>query len=248
MGQLISSSFLPETAISNFFSAAAGGHPLAVTAQTAGIVFVAELGDKSFFIAMVLASNPEFSKMIVFLGCLLALCINAGIASAIGFGLANALDTWILHVITATLFMGFSAKMYWDSKDASTETCESLDEAKDACRDASKRSVVSAAKLFFTAFMTNFVSEIGDKTQLAVLTQASKTQAVLNVLLGACLGFAAVTGLAVQCGALLSNYLTEKRILRAGAVLFFVFGMLSLWEVMEHEEGANVVMPGAVTA
>ena len=75
------------------------------------------------------------------LRCVLALFINAAIASAIGFGLANALDTVILHIFTAVLFVGFAIKMHLDSKDASAAGCESLDEAKDAVRDTNKKVI-----------------------------------------------------------------------------------------------------------
>jgi len=155
------------------------------------------------------------------------------------------MDTVILHIITAVLFLGFAVKMYWDSKDANAAGCESLDEAKDAVRGTSKRAKVTNAHLFMTAFVTNFVSEIGDKTQLAVLTQASKTQAVGNVLIGACIGFAAVTGLAVCFGNFLSGYLTEKGLLKAGSLLFFIFGVLSCWEALQHQEAADIVYPAA---
>lgn len=245
MGQVLSEIVLPEGQIRNLFDMSSDAAlPLALS--TAGIVFMAELGDKSFFIAMVLASNPESSKIIVFLGCVLALFINAAIASLIGFGLANSLDTVILHVFTALLFMGFAVKMYIDSKDASAKGCESLDEAKDAVQGTTKKdNRVTATQLFMTAFLTNFVSEIGDKTQLAVLTQASKTTQVMNVLIGACIGFAAVTGLAVSAGNFLSNYLTERGLLKTGSVLFFVFGVLSIFEALQHKEAADIVYPAA---
>ena len=166
MGQVFSEVMMPEGQIQSLFDMSSDAAvPLALS--TAGIVFMAELGDKSFFIAMVLASNPESSKLVVFFGCVLALFINAAIASLIGFGLANSLDTVILHVFTALLFLGFAVKMYMDSRDANAAGCESLDEAKDAVQGTTKKKRVTAAQLFMTAFLTNFVSEIGDKTYLS---------------------------------------------------------------------------------
>ena len=44
-----------------------------------------------------------------------------------------------MHIFTAVLFLGFAIKMHMDSKDANDTGCESLDEAKDAVRDTSKR-------------------------------------------------------------------------------------------------------------
>ena len=80
MGQVFSEVMMPEGQIQSLFDMSSDAAvPLALS--TAGIVFMAELGDKSFFIAMVLASNPESSKLVVFFGCVLALFINAAIAS-----------------------------------------------------------------------------------------------------------------------------------------------------------------------
>ncbi len=52
-------------------------------------------------------------------------------------------------------------------------------------------------KIFGTAILTVFLAELGDKTQLAVITMTSATESKLAIFFGAALGLIAVTGLAV---------------------------------------------------
>ena len=76
-------------------------------------------------------------------------------------------------------------------------------------------------KSFVIVFGTVFLAELGDKTQLAVLSLAAASRAPWSVFLGASLGLAAATGIAVVVGSLLGATLPERWI-RLGAGLLFV--------------------------
>lgn len=87
-------------------------------------------------------------------------------------------------------------------------------------------------KIFTTTFLALLIAELGDKTQLAVITLACKHQRPLPVFLGATIALASVTMLGVLCGegALL---LVPPHILRKGAaVLFLVMGLLMWFEIL----------------
>lgn len=87
-------------------------------------------------------------------------------------------------------------------------------------------------KIFGTAFLTLFLAELGDKTQLAVITMSANTESKVSVLAGACLALIAVTILAVLMGSLLSQYVPTEWLQRIVAIGFIVIGILMLLGVL----------------
>jgi putative Ca2+/H+ antiporter (TMEM165/GDT1 family) len=83
-------------------------------------------------------------------------------------------------------------------------------------------------KIFATAFITLFLAELGDKTQLAVITMTADTRSKLSVFLGASLALIAVTLLAVVFGGILSAYIPTEWLQRIVAAAFIIIGILML--------------------
>ena len=83
-------------------------------------------------------------------------------------------------------------------------------------------------KIFGTAFLTLFLAELGDKTQLAVITMSAKTESKLSVFLGASLALVLVTLLGMLIGGVLSEYVPTEWLQRIVAVAFIVIGVLML--------------------
>ena len=84
-------------------------------------------------------------------------------------------------------------------------------------------------KIFGTAFLTLFLAELGDKTQLAVITMTASTESKISVFLGASLALILVTLLGVLLGGVLSQYIPTEWLQRIVAVAFIVIGALMLW-------------------
>lgn len=84
-------------------------------------------------------------------------------------------------------------------------------------------------KIFGTAFLTLFLAELGDKTQLAVITMTSSTESKLSVFLGASLALVAVTLIGVVFGGVLSQYIPTEWLQKIVAVAFIVIGGLMLF-------------------
>jgi Ca2+/H+ antiporter, TMEM165/GDT1 family len=84
-------------------------------------------------------------------------------------------------------------------------------------------------KVFTTAFITLFLAELGDKTQLAVITMTSGTESKLSVFLGASLALVAVTLIGVLLGGVLSQYVPTEWLQRIVAAAFIVIGLLMLF-------------------
>ncbi|AEH45878.1 protein of unknown function UPF0016 [Thermodesulfatator indicus DSM 15286] len=83
-------------------------------------------------------------------------------------------------------------------------------------------------KLFLTVFLTIFLAEIGDKTQLATLMFSAQNKSKFLIFLAASSALVAAAGLGVLAGAVIQNYLPLKYIRLAGGFLFIVLGILML--------------------
>ena len=77
-------------------------------------------------------------------------------------------------------------------------------------------------------FLSVFVAELGDKTQLATLALASAPGARWSVFLGAALALVATSAIAVIVGELLAKYLSPATLHRSAGVLFLVLGAAML--------------------
>jgi Ca2+/H+ antiporter, TMEM165/GDT1 family len=87
-------------------------------------------------------------------------------------------------------------------------------------------------KIFGTAFLTLFLAELGDKTQLAIITLTAKSDSKVAVFLGASLALVFVSLLAVLVGGMLTQFIPTEWLQRIVAVAFIVIGVLMLFEIL----------------
>ncbi len=83
-------------------------------------------------------------------------------------------------------------------------------------------------KIFGTAFVTLFLAELGDKTQLAVITMTANTESKVAVFVGASVALVLVSLLGVVFGGVLSQYIPTEWLQRIVAIAFIVIGVLML--------------------
>lgn len=83
-------------------------------------------------------------------------------------------------------------------------------------------------KMFATAFVTLFVAELGDKTQLAVISMTANTSKIWSVFLGASLALVCVTLLGVLFGGIITQYVPTEWLQRIVAASFIIIGILML--------------------
>ncbi|MBX3293431.1 MAG: TMEM165/GDT1 family protein [Acidobacteria bacterium] len=84
-------------------------------------------------------------------------------------------------------------------------------------------------KIFGTSFLVLFLAELGDKTQLAVITMTASTESKIAVFIGASLALIVVTGLGVLVGGVLTQYVPTEWLQRIVAVAFIAIGVLMLF-------------------
>jgi putative Ca2+/H+ antiporter (TMEM165/GDT1 family) len=83
-------------------------------------------------------------------------------------------------------------------------------------------------RVLLSTFALLFVAELGDKTQLAVISMTAKHKMPLWIVIGATLALAAVTAVGVLGGELLTRFIPEMVLRKIAAVLFMGMGVL-MW-------------------
>lgn len=84
-------------------------------------------------------------------------------------------------------------------------------------------------KALFTTFGLIFLAEMGDKTQLAVLTLTAKTKSPWAVWIGASLALSIVSAIAVLVGGVLTRYVPEAVLHKVVATAFIAIGLWMLF-------------------
>jgi Ca2+/H+ antiporter, TMEM165/GDT1 family len=177
-----------------------------------GVIFVAELGDKSQLMA--LTFSARYRALTVLVGITIATAVVHAVSVLVGGLLGAAIPTRAINLVAGIAFLGFA---WW------TWRGDSLDDDEAARADRSTGSAVFAASAAF------FLAELGDKTMLATITLAT-THGWLGTWLGSTLGMVTADALAIGVGSLLGARLPE-RVIRIGATVAFVgFGVLLLAE------------------
>ena len=87
-------------------------------------------------------------------------------------------------------------------------------------------------KVFASTFALLFVAEIGDKTQLAVISMSSKSAKPLTVFVASVVALAVVTLIGVTVGAGLTEVVPRIWIRRVAALLFFAVGILVFFDIL----------------
>lgn len=87
-------------------------------------------------------------------------------------------------------------------------------------------------KAFWGALSRIFLSELGDKTQLAVIALATKMQAPLEIILGVIAAFLVLNGVAVVVGERLARVIPMKWVKRGAGILFIIIGALILLNLL----------------
>jgi putative Ca2+/H+ antiporter (TMEM165/GDT1 family)/protein-S-isoprenylcysteine O-methyltransferase Ste14 len=172
-----------------------------------GVVFVAELGDKSQLMALTFATR--YRALPVLLGITIATTVVHAVSVAVGYGLGAALPTGWIALVAAVAFFGFGA---WTLRG---------DSLTDEERTKAERSTGSAVVAASVAF---FLAELGDKTMLATITLATQYGWV-GTWVGSTLGMVAADALAIVVGRQLGRHLPEKIIKVGAAGLFLLFGV-----------------------
>ena len=175
-------------------------------------VALAELGDKTQLLALVLAAKYGKPWPVAF-GILLATIANHALAGVAGALLAQWLTPEVLRWIVAASFLGVAL---WTLKP------DKVDEAD--ATSTTGRSVLLATMIAF------FLAEIGDKTQIATAVLAAEYKPLWQVIAGTTCGMLIADIPAVWLGARFAHALPLRATRIAAAILFAV---MALWILLK---------------
>jgi putative Ca2+/H+ antiporter (TMEM165/GDT1 family) len=177
-----------------------------------GVVFLAELGDKSQLVALALASR--YRPLTVLVAVSIATLIVHAASVLVGFAFAARLPSGPIHIVAGLAFLAFAL---WTMRG---DTLAS---------DAAGPTDRAGRPVLLTVGAAFLLAELGDKTMLATIALAT-TQGPWGTWLGSTAGMVAADAIAIAVGAAIGDRLPQ-RLIRIGAALAFVaFGLVLVAE------------------
>lgn len=184
---------------------------LAATLLTLGVVFLAELGDRSQLVTMTYALRYRW--WVVLTGVAVAACLVHGVTVSIGHFLGTTLPSRPMAFASAVAFLLFAV---WAWREGAHG-----DEAVPT--DQQPRFAL------LTIVSTFVLAEMSDKTSLATVTLASDHNWT-GVWIGSTLGMVLADGLAIGAGTLLHRRLPQRLLHTLAGLLFLIFGLWMLFD------------------
>ncbi len=175
-----------------------------------GIVTLAEMGDKTQLLSLVLAARFKRPWPIV-LGIFVATLLNHALAGAVGSWVTTWLGPAALRWVLGLSFIAMAVWMLIPDK---------LDD--EAGEDAPRRGV------FMTTLVAFFLAEMGDKTQIATVMLAAQYQAWALVVAGTTLGMMLANAPVVWLGDAITRRVPIRLVHLVSAAVFAVLGVLAL--------------------
>ncbi|MFE4717431.1 TMEM165/GDT1 family protein [Streptomyces sp. NPDC056728] len=188
---------------------------ISVMAVVFGIVFLAELPDKTALAGLVLGTRYRASY--VFTGVAAAFAVHVALAVAAG-SVLTLLPQQLVHALTGVLFLGGAAVLLMKKGEEEEEVRKPKDQ--------------SFWKVSGAGFMLILVAEFGDLTQIMTANLAARYDDPLSVGLGAVLALWAVGGLGIVGGKALMKRVPLALITKIAAVLMLGMGVWSLYEAV----------------
>lgn len=211
------------------------------------VIVVSEIGDKTFFIAAIMAMKHP--RMTVYLGAMFALGLMTFLSAVLG----NIITVFIPKVYTyyasTFLFALFGLKMLHEgyqmnaeeSGDEYEEASQSLKESEeknDNLTDekdiesgqmpasGTRRFVIIFRKyisaIFLQAFILTFLAEWGDRSQISTIILGAREN-IFGTVIGGTLGHGFCTGMAVIGGRIIAQKISVRTVTLTGAVVFLFF-------------------------
>jgi len=175
-----------------------------------GVVALAEIGDKTQLLAFILAAR--FKKPLpIIIGILAATVINHGLAGALGAWITSSISPEVLRWVLGASFIGMAIWTMIPDKIEEEET-----------------QVAQRFGIFGATFITFFLAEMGDKTQIATVAMAAHYSAPLMVVIGTTLGMLIADVPAVFAGDKLANKIPMKLVHSIAAAVFAALGIATL--------------------
>ena len=178
-----------------------------------GVIALAEIGDKTQLLAFILAAR--FKKPLpIIAGILVATLLNHGLAGAFGAWITTVISPDVMRWVLGGSFLGMAIWTLIPDKIEEEET-----------------QIASKLGVFGATFVTFFLAEMGDKTQIATVAMAAHYGAPFLVIMGTTLGMLIADVPAVFVGNKFAAKIPMKLVHSIAAGIFAVMGLLTLFQV-----------------
>eukprot|EP00882_Tetradesmus_deserticola_P013755 GHRQ01014608.1.p1 GENE.GHRQ01014608.1~~GHRQ01014608.1.p1 ORF type:complete len:263 (+),score=62.85 GHRQ01014608.1:292-1080(+) len=198
--------------------------------KSIGVIGASEIGDKTFFIAAIMAMRS--SRITVFAGALSALAAMTVLSALLGWAAPNLISKVYTHYAATILFFFFGFKTLYDTYTHTDGGESELEQVEhELAGGGSKRNLSESgddgkkqqgssgglgrvlgllfSQVFLKAFTLTFLAEWGDRSQIATIGLAAQLD-VVGVIIGSIVGHAACTGAAVLGGKHLAEHIDER--------------------------------------
>lgn len=175
-----------------------------------GVVALAEMGDKTQLLAFLLAARFKKPWPII-AGIVCATVLNHGLAGALGAWITATVSPGILRWVLGVSFLGMAVWTLIPDKIEEEET-----------------QVAHKLGVFGATFITFFLAEMGDKTQIATIAMAAHYASPVLVVVGTTLGMLLADVPAVFVGDKLAAKIPMKLVHTIAAAIFALLGVATL--------------------
>ena len=186
------------------------GSPMQAFLISTGIVALAEMGDKTQLLALVLAARFKKPWPIV-LGIFVATLLNHAMAGALGAWVTTQINPQTLRYILGASFIAMAVWMLVPDK---------LDDQADSKKP--RFGVFGTTTLLF------FLAEMGDKTQIATVMLAARFDAYIAVVAGTTLGMMLANAPVVWLGERMTRLVPLRVVHLVSAAIFLGLGLWAL--------------------
>lgn len=176
--------------------------------NTAAVVGLGEMGDKTQVLALLLAVRYRRSGPILS-GIFIATLLTMGVTALVGTTISSLVPRELLRWLLVVMFFAVAA---WTLVPEDEE-------------DEDEVPMKSSSSLVLAAFVTFILAELGDKSQLATLVMAAKYGDFGSVMAGATLGEMLAISPAVLLGKTTAAWIPMRRVRMAAAALFALLGL-----------------------
>jgi putative Ca2+/H+ antiporter (TMEM165/GDT1 family) len=186
---------------------------LSAVTLSAGVVALAEMGDKTQLLSLMLAARYPKQALAIIAGILIATIANHACAALLGHWLMTLVSPDVMRWILGLSFLGIGLWLL---------VPDHIDDAADS------KVMDRALQVFVLTVALFFLAEMGDKTQIATIALGAKYEDVVAVTIGTTLGMMLANAPAVWLGQKFTKRMPIKWVHGVAALTFIAIGAVTL--------------------
>ena len=187
---------------------------ISALALSTGVVALAEMGDKTQLLSLMLAARYPKQALAIIAGILIATIANHACAALLGHWLMTMVTPEVMRWILGVSFVGIGLWLLIP---------DHIDDAKGS------KVADRALQVFVLTVVLFFLAEMGDKTQIATIALGARYPDVLSVTIGTTLGMMLANAPAVWIGQKFTQRMPIKWVHAVAAITFILIGIATLF-------------------